>query len=264
METKVIIDLVCIYCGSTLQIRKKRGKERCTLNCPCCNHELRVLFNISTDPQVYSFLPAEKKAEDTAEKAGDDENSKDAGEEEEPRRPADKFKTVHKKKHKRARYYDGYTPGESDEDDEEENERRGYDDEDDDDDDFEKRRPRKKKPSPEKPRQGRRVNLYITRKKLFGLIAERYQLCEGKTVIGRDDADQPSDINIAGDETISRRSVEINVIPDSYGYDYTLKVLSASNPVRVNGKRIERGQKVYIQLGDTITVGHTTLKFDEK
>lgn len=98
----------------------------------------------------------------------------------------------------------------------------------------------------------------------MGLVAERYQLKEGRTVIGREDEEEPSDISLSGDDTISRRSIEINIVADEYGFDYILKVLNASNPVKVNGKEIRIGEKKYLDVGDMITIGHTTLRFDNR
>lgn len=98
----------------------------------------------------------------------------------------------------------------------------------------------------------------------MGLVAERYKLSEGQTIVGREDDEEPSDISITGDDTISRRSIAINIVADDYGFDYVLKVLNAANPVRVNGKQIRVGEKTYLDLGDVITIGRTNLKFDNQ
>lgn len=239
METKIVIDLTCVHCGSVIQIQKRKSQEQCKLVCPNqdCKKKLHVLFNTQTDPQTYSFIaiPQSETKEKSAEKVDSNEQKKEASEEEEqPKVP--KNKTIYKKNKDKAHNYEGI-PGEDEEE-----------------------KPRKAKHKNIKLRE----TLFLTRKKFFGLVAERYRLSEGETIVGRVDDEEPSDISLSGDETISRRSISINIIPDEYGFDYILKVLNASNPVRLNGKPLRVGEKVYMDLGDVITIGHTELKFDNR
>lgn len=234
MDTKLVIDVVCVHCGSTIHLQKKKMQEQCKLVCPGCKHPLHILFNVANDPQTYSFLsvaPASKKTAETQPQPDEDPQVQKAR----------KDKTVYKKTPHKARSYDDEIPGEDDEDDEDETPRRS-----------------------KKHSRRLREPLFLTRKKLFGLVAERYKLDEGRTIIGRDDDDEPSDISLAGDDTISRRSVSIDIVPDEYGFDYILKVLNAANPVKVNGKQVRQGEKIYLDLGDVITLGHTNLKFDNQ
>ena len=232
MDTKVVIDVVCVHCGSTIHMQKKKMQEQCKLVCPGCKHPLHILFNITNDPQTYSFLSIAQESHKKEDEAKQEESQIDN-----EAQKAKKDKTVYKKDKHKARSFDDEIPGE---------------------DEFEEDNHRKKK----HPKL--RESLFLTRKKLFGLIAERYKLSEGKTIIGRDDDDEPSDISLTGDDTISRRSISIDIVPDDYGFDYILKVLNASNPVRVNGKQIRVGEKIYLDLGDVITIGHTNLKFDNQ
>lgn len=232
MDTKVVIDVVCVHCGSTIHMQKKKMQEQCKLVCPGCKHPLHILFNITKDPQTYSFLSV---AQESPKKENEEEQEEPPVDKEALK--AKKDKTVYKKDKHKARSYDDEIPGEDKS--EEENHHK------------------KKHPK-------LRESLFLTRKKLFGLIAERYKLSEGKTIIGREDDDNPSDISLTGDDTISRRSISIDIVPDEYGFDYILKVLNASNPVRVNGKQIRVGEKIYLDLGDVITIGHTNLKFDNQ
>ena len=232
MDTKVIIDVICVHCGSTIHMQKKKMQEQCKLVCPGCKHSLHILFNVTKDPQTYSFLSVTQESQ----KKDKDKEQKEPTEDKEAQK-AKKDKTVYKKDKGKARSYDDEIPGE---------------------DEFEGKNHHKKK------RPKLRESLFLTRKKLFGLVAERYQLSEGKTIIGRDDDDEPSDISLKGDDTISRRSISIDIVPDDYGFDYILKVLNAANPVRVNGKQIRVGEKKYLDLGDVITLGHTNLKFDNQ
>jgi len=231
METKVVIDVICIHCGIKIQLQKKKAQTQCKLSCPACKKGLHILFNTNVEPQTYSFLSV-------TQQNANSKSTKEDVEEEPPMSEAEKKekkdKTIYKKDKKKARSYDDEIPGQED------------------DEIIHKKHPKLKE------------SLFLTRKKFMGLVAERYKLSEGQTIIGRDDEEDPSDISISGDDTISRRSISINIVPDEYGFDYILKVLNASNPVRVNGKQIRVGEKVYLDLGDVITIGHTNLKFDNQ
>lgn len=83
----------------------------------------------------------------------------------------------------------------------------------------------------------------------------------GEYHIGRDDDEIKSEIMIK-DDYVSRRSVLLEVIPKG-GNEcfYKLTVKHAANPVLVNGKEIAIGESAYLNYGDTIWVGNTTLTF---
>lgn len=83
----------------------------------------------------------------------------------------------------------------------------------------------------------------------------------GEYYIGRDDDELKSDIVIK-DDYVSRQSVLLEVIPKG-GKEclYKITVKHASNPVLVNGKEIAIGESAYLNYGDTILVGNTTLTF---
>ena len=88
-----------------------------------------------------------------------------------------------------------------------------------------------------------------------------FTLCEGSTVIGREDRRSPSDLQIC-DPEVSRRSVRIEVTPDGSGsYVFTLIVMKALTPVKVNGSVIAEGKNVRLNSGDLIVMGRTTLNF---
>lgn len=88
---------------------------------------------------------------------------------------------------------------------------------------------------------------------VFNRIGEHY--------LGRDDDEIRSDISIH-DEYVSRRSVLINVVPKG-GQDcgYKMTVKNATNPVTVNGQALDVDESIYLNYGDTILVGNTTLTF---
>lgn len=83
----------------------------------------------------------------------------------------------------------------------------------------------------------------------------------GEYYIGRDDDEIKSDVMIK-DDYVSRRSLLLDVIPKG-GTEclYKITVKHAKNPVLVNGKEIAIGESAYLNYGDTILVGNTTLTF---
>ena len=230
METKIIIDIICIHCGNKVQLQKKRSQEQCKFVCPACKHKLHILFNTTIEPQTYSFFSVSPQEHKDDSKKDENPNNQAA---ENKGQNIDKKKTIYKKDKSKPHLFDNI-PGESE------------------DKPIAKNRPTLKD------------TIYLTRKKMFGFVVERYQLSEGRTIIGREDDEEPSDISLSGDDTISRRSISIDIVADEFGFDYIMKVLNASNPVSVNGKQIYIGEKVYLDFGDIITIGKTNLKFDNK
>lgn len=80
------------------------------------------------------------------------------------------------------------------------------------------------------------------------------------TIIGRADSEYHSDIEFA-DEEMSRRSVRIDAIPSLNDTVFTLTVQKSTNPVMVNGRKVENGESVQLPNGSTILLGKTTLVF---
>lgn len=91
---------------------------------------------------------------------------------------------------------------------------------------------------------------------------KKHVLYEGKTVIGRQDADRPSDIEL-NDKKVSRRSVAIDVIRNEKGFFFKLSVLKATNPVYVNNTELGEGESVYLKYGDCIQLGKTMVIFQK-
>lgn len=89
-----------------------------------------------------------------------------------------------------------------------------------------------------------------------------YFLHEGDNYIGREDEEQPSEVSLK-DAYASRRSVKINVALGEKGNSYKLTVENATNPVLVNGAVQAVGNSVYLNFGDTIVLGNTTIIFKE-
>jgi len=90
---------------------------------------------------------------------------------------------------------------------------------------------------------------------------KRHKLLVGSNVIGRKDKRTPSDIEF-DDPEMSRRSVKIDAIPDGQGdYSFTLTVMKALNPVKVNDLQVIQGTSTTLKHNDTITMGKTTFVF---
>ena len=90
---------------------------------------------------------------------------------------------------------------------------------------------------------------------------KHFKLRVGSNVIGRKDNKTPSDLEF-DDPEMSRRSVKIDAIPNGQGsYTFTLSVLKALNPVKVNDQQVIQGTSTTLKHNDTITMGKTTLTF---
>ena len=180
MDTKVVVEVVCPHCHSKLMMKKKPEITSQIVKCPGngCGQELHIVFDVTKDPQTYQIID-DSKGNDKKKK---DETvyKKDVGSDKESDIGTQKKKTVYGKDRNK-------TPHNI------------YNDIDDDDDEDVK--PRK--------RHRLRERIYLTHITWFGLRNQRFQLYEGTTTIGRYDEDDPSDIMIRGDETMSRKSVAI-------------------------------------------------------
>lgn len=104
--------------------------------------------------------------------------------------------------------------------------------------------------------------VYSSGKLVWGSLFHHksYLLHEGNNYVGRNDSEIPSDVNI-DDEYVSRRSILIEVAQAPKGYTYKLTVKKCTNPVLINGKEQAVGNSIYLNYGDTILMGNTTLTF---
>ena len=97
----------------------------------------------------------------------------------------------------------------------------------------------------------------------MGLNKKTIRLRVGQNTIGRTDDEKPSSISF-NDIFMSRQSVMIDVMPADdakAGYRFLFRVLSAANPVYVNKQQYAVGDSVYLNYGDTIRLGRTTMRF---
>lgn len=85
-------------------------------------------------------------------------------------------------------------------------------------------------------------------------------LMPGETTIGRKSNDVPSDIGL-DDGTASRRSVKIVITrgEQTGKYIFKLVVLRTTNAVYVNQNALYNNSEIYLNYGDTIKLGETTL-----
>lgn len=108
----------------------------------------------------------------------------------------------------------------------------------------------------QQPEQIRMAQLVIVE----NFVKQSFALHKGSNIIGRKDADTVQDINISGDMSISRRSVDLRVeVITGGGYSYILNVLNAKNPVRVNNTPLHTGKSMMLRPGDVIMLGNTKL-----
>lgn len=109
-------------------------------------------------------------------------------------------------------------------------------------------------------RKGKMINGKLVWGGLFS--RKSYILHEGENYIGREDKDLPSDVSLK-DDYASRRSIKIEVLPGNKGNSFKLTVENATNPILVNGQSMAVGNSVYLNFGDTIVLGNTTIIFKE-
>jgi DNA-directed RNA polymerase subunit M/transcription elongation factor TFIIS len=96
-----------------------------------------------------------------------------------------------------------------------------------------------------------------------GWLNKDYHLSDGKNVVGRYDESKNSDIAIKSDPTMSRRSIEIEVMQSEKGYSFKLTVLSATNQVLHNNNPLMPGESISLNFGDSIILGKTKFRFDK-
>lgn len=106
----------------------------------------------------------------------------------------------------------------------------------------------------------------ITKRRFLPDVKTDYPLKKGVYTIGRDDPDNPPEIPISGDATVSRRSVQLEVVEDHGNGEtlYQLAVLKATNPVSLNGKRLREGDNAFLNFNDKLVMGKTEILFIKK
>ncbi len=92
------------------------------------------------------------------------------------------------------------------------------------------------------------------------LCTKRYKLGTETVTIGRKDKNEPSTISLS-DDYVSRRSVTIEPLKTDKGFLFKFTVQRTSNPIFVNDREIMVGNSIYLNYGDNIKMGKTTLTF---
>lgn len=96
-----------------------------------------------------------------------------------------------------------------------------------------------------------------------GRPALAWSLREGSQIVGREDVDKSADIAIPDDPTISRHSLEITGIPGQTGWKFRIRVIRSLNPVLRNAHPVAVDVPEFLNFGDTIQIGLTTLHLEE-
>ncbi|MBD5319780.1 MAG: FHA domain-containing protein [Bacteroides sp.] len=96
-----------------------------------------------------------------------------------------------------------------------------------------------------------------------GWFNKDFHLPPGRYVIGRHDQDAMSDIAIKNDNSMSRRSVRLDVELTEKGLTFRLTVLKSTNPVLHNNVALGEGESVMLNFGDSIILGTTRFRFDK-
>lgn len=95
--------------------------------------------------------------------------------------------------------------------------------------------------------------------RLNNKVVERYSIGKGAITIGRLDPINVSDIMFDKDPEMSRRSVELSVIPTEFSTVLKLKVLKATNPVTVGFHTLVEGETVALKFNEVFKIGSTNI-----
>lgn len=87
-------------------------------------------------------------------------------------------------------------------------------------------------------------------------------LKSGNNIIGRRAKSGTADIKISTDMTMSRRHIDLRVVPKGNGYEHLLVALPTPNPPKINGRPVQEGDVIKLRFGDTITLGSTDIKLE--
>lgn len=102
-------------------------------------------------------------------------------------------------------------------------------------------------------------------------VIQTDQICElrlGSQVIGRLASSGNADLQIGSDNYkdmyMSRRHVQIDVVKNPKGgVEHHLVEIGSKNIIKLNGKDIQRGDKIVLKFGDKLTLGETDIILEE-
>lgn len=90
-----------------------------------------------------------------------------------------------------------------------------------------------------------------------------FRLKMGHNTVGRASASSQSDIQIEGDQYMSRKHADIEVVKGAKGLEYRLIEVNSTNIIMLNDEPIDRGDIIKLVYGDVLTFGKTKLALQE-
>lgn len=221
MELKEILDITCPYCKNAIRMRNPKKAGTYELQCPHCSKKFRMtMVDREEDPYEQANRQAAEQA--AAQRAAEQAAAQRAAEQAAAQRAAEQAAAQRAAQQAAAQQPGMVNP----------------------------------KPA-SKPTKLLRTGTFEAG--CLKVKQVRYDLDREVTVVGRQSMESPSDISIAGDETMSRRSVAI--ICDQV--NYKLQVLNATNPVIFNDRKLNTGDCVYLTFGDKFVLGKTLIIFEK-
>lgn len=221
MELKEILDITCPYCKNAIRMRNPKKAGTYELQCPHCGKKFRMtMVDREEDPYEQANRQAAEQA--AAQRAAEQAAAQRAAEQAAAQRAAEQAAAQRAAQQAAAQQPGMVNP----------------------------------KPA-SKPTKLLRTGTFEAG--CLKVKQVRYDLDREVTVVGRQSMESPSDISIAGDETMSRRSVAI--ICDQV--NYKLQVLNATNPVIFNDRKLNTGDCVYLTFGDKFVLGKTLIIFEK-
>ena len=102
-------------------------------------------------------------------------------------------------------------------------------------------------------------------------VVQTGQICElrmGSQVLGRLATSGTADLQIGSDnykdKYMSRRHVQIDVVKNLLGcIEHHLVEIGSKNIIKLNGKDIQRGDKIVLKFGDKLLLGETEIILEE-
>ena len=240
MELKEILDITCPYCKNAIRMRNPKKAGTYELQCPHCGKKFRMtMVDREEDPyeqanrQAAEQAAAQRAAEQqaAAQRAAEQAAAQRAAEQAAAQRAAEQAAAQRAAEQAAAQRAAEQAAAQQ---------------------------PGMVNPKPaSKPTKLLRTGTFEAG--CLKVKQVRYDLDREVTVVGRQSMESPSDISIAGDETMSRRSVAI--ICDQV--NYKLQVLNATNPVIFNDRKLNTGDCVYLTFGDKFVLGKTLIIFEK-
>ena len=241
-ELKEILDITCPYCKNAIRMRNPKKAGTYELQCPHCGKKFRMtMVDREEDPYEQANRQAAEQA--AAQRAAEQAAAQRAAEQAAAQRAAEQAATQRAAEQAAAQRAAEQAAAQ----------RAAQQ--------AAAQQPGMVNPKPaSKPTKLLRTGTFeagCLRVKQGSFV--RYDLDREVTVVGRQSVESPSDISIAGDETMSRRSVAI--ICDQV--NYKLQVLNATNPVIFNDRKLNTGDCVYLTFGDKFVLGKTLIIFEK-